>query len=169
MHDTPEWALTLSFWLHMLATVSWVGGLAVLSLFVFPIARRSLEAEAFSKFVRAVNKRLDPVGWFGLAVLTVTGLIQMSANQNYEGFLAVNNSWARAVLLKHITFFFIIVLSAYQTWTLTPALERAALRQSRGVDSPNAAQLQKRERTLMQANLILSLVVLLLTAWARTA
>ena len=55
MHDTPEWALTLSFWLHMLATVSWVGGLAVLSLFVFPIARRSLEAEAFSKFVRAVN------------------------------------------------------------------------------------------------------------------
>jgi uncharacterized membrane protein len=167
--NTPDWALTLSFWLHMLATVTWVGGLVVVSLVILPIARRSLGEESYPKFLRAVNKRLDPIGWFGLAVLTVTGLIQMSANPNYEGFLAVNNPWARAILLKHIAFLFIIAFSAYQTWTLTPALERAALRQARGKDNPEAPQLQRRERNLMRANLVLSLVVLLLTAWARIA
>lgn len=38
----PAWALALSFWLHLLATVAWIGGLAAIALLVLPSARRSL-------------------------------------------------------------------------------------------------------------------------------
>lgn len=166
---TPAWALTVSFWLHMLATVSWVGGLATLALLVFPIARRGMEPEAFADFVRRINKRLNPVGWFGLTVLTVTGLIQMSANPNYNGFLAVQNPWSRAILFKHLAFLGIIAVSAIQTWNLAPALEHAALRRSLGQEAPEAGKLQQRETRLVQLNLALGVVVLLLTALARVA
>ena len=167
--QTPVWALTLSFWLHMLVTVTWVGGLATLSLLVFPLARRSLDHQAYAKFVRAVNKRLDPLGWFGLAAFTVTGLIQMGANPNYDGFLTVTNLWARAILIKHLAFFGIIGVSAAQTWKIAPGLERAALLRSRGKQDSSEETLLQRERLLMRWNLALGLLVLLLTAVARTA
>lgn len=167
--QTPAWALTISFWLHMLATVTWVGGLATLALLVFPIARRTLETQAYADFVRRVNKRLDPLGWFGLSLLTVTGLIQMSANPNYLGFLSFENPWAQAILFKHIAFLGIILISAYQTWSLAPELERQALRRSRGKQVPEDDQLQRRETRLLSLNLTLGVIVLLLTALARVA
>ena len=166
---TPAWALTLSFWLHMLATVTWVGGLGTLALLVFPIAHRTLEPQAYADFVRRVNKRLDPLGWFGLSLLTVTGLIQMSANPNYLGFLAFENRWAQAILFKHIALLGIILISAYQTWNLAPQLERQAMLRSRGKQPPGDDNLQRRETRLLTLNLILGVAVLLLTALARVA
>lgn len=167
--QTPDWALTLSFWLHMIVTVTWIGGLAVISMLVIPIARKNLDSEAYAKFIRAINKRLDPAGWFGLAGFTVTGLIQMSANPNYEGFLAVSNPWSQAILIKHILFFLIIGLSAYQTWQVTPAIERAALLRATGKPADQENELQRKEQNLMRANLLLGVIILLLTAIARTA
>ena len=32
----PTWVLALSFWLHMVATVVWIGGLALMALVVWP-------------------------------------------------------------------------------------------------------------------------------------
>lgn len=166
--STPNWALTVAFWLHMLATVTWVGSLAVLSIIILPVAKNKITEKDYASFLRAVNKKLDPLGWFGLTVLTVTGLIQMSSNSNYEGFLAVNNDWARAILFKHIAFFGIIAISAYQTWTLTPALEREAIKKVKGLDT-NQPYLETRRERLIHLNLFLSVIVLLFTALARVA
>ena len=58
MSDTPFWALTISFWLHMLATVTWVGGQAILSLIVFPASRKSLSPEEHLKLLTAINRRM---------------------------------------------------------------------------------------------------------------
>lgn len=167
--QTPDWALTLSFWLHMIVTVTWIGGLAVISMLVIPIARKNLDPEAYPKFIRAINKRLNPAGWVGLAGFTVTGLIQMSANPNYEGFLAVSNPWAQAILIKHLVFFLIIALSAYQTWQLTPAIERAALLRAAGKPIDQENSLHRKEQNLMRVNVLLGIVILFLTAIARTA
>lgn len=154
----------------MLATVSWIGGLATLALFVYPLARRALEHEAYVKLLRSINKRLDPLGWMGLAVLTGTGMIQMAANSNYEGFLAFENEWARAILFKHLVFVVIILISAYQTWGIAPKMERNALLRAMGKDAIESdAVLQKREMFLLWGNLGLGIVVLLLTAWARVS
>lgn len=154
----------------MLATVSWIGGLATLALFVYPLARRVLEHEAYVKLLRSINKRLDPLGWMGLAVLTGTGMIQMAANSNYEGFLAFENEWARAILFKHLAFVVIILISAYQTWGIAPKMERNALLRAMGKDAVESdAVLQKREMFLLWGNLGLGIVVLLLTAWARVS
>ncbi len=167
--QTPAWALALSFWLHMVATVTWVGGLATLSLVALPAAQRSLDAETYARFLRGVNRRLDALGWIGLSVLTATGLVQMGANPNYEGFLAFGNNWSQAILLKHVVFLGIVGISAYQTWTLAPALERVALMRARGKEADELEALQAREARLMRLNLALGAAALVFTALARVA
>jgi uncharacterized membrane protein len=168
MSDTPVWALTISFWLHMLATVSWVGGQAIIALVVIPLSRKTLPLEQHHKLLSAINKRMSSGGWIGLAVLIGTGLVQLSANQNYTGFLSIDSNWAVAILLKHLAFGGILLLSAYQTWSLAPSIERNALLQLKGKASPEEeAKLRRREEWILRGNVILSVIVLFLTAVAR--
>jgi uncharacterized membrane protein len=168
MSETPAWALTISFWLHMLATVTWVGGQAALSLMVLPASRKILSPQDHHKLLTSINKRMRAIGWLSLAVLIGTGMVQLSANPNYEGFLAINNSWGVAILAKHLAFGAILALSAYQTWGLAPAMERLALLQSRDKASPEEMdRLTKREGQIHNFHLVLSVLVLFLTALAR--
>mgnify|MGYP005869463017 CR=1 FL=1 len=167
--DMPAWALALTYWLHMLATVLWLGSLALLSLIVIPAMRRSLDAPVQLKLMAALQKKLDPLGWFSAALLLATGMFQMSANPNYEGFLAIRGQWASSILIKHIFFLGMIAVSAAQTWWLLPSIQRAMLRQQKSGDMTEVEALQKREALLLKLNLILAILILGLTALARTA
>lgn len=166
---TPLWALSIAYWLHMLATVTWIGGLVVLSLLVLPGARKTLDARAYANLLDEVSHRLDPLGWFCILILLASGMIQMSANPNYQGFLSIQGLWAGAILVKHILFGMMVMISGYATWGLMPALRRAALLHVRGKESVNLVSLQQSSIRLMRLNLVLGVLVLLLTAVARSA
>jgi uncharacterized membrane protein len=163
----PAWGLTVAYWLHLLATVVWIGSLAALSILVLPAASRALDRAAFANLLSIIQKRLDPLGWFCLAVLVGTGMFQMSASPNYEGFLRIDSTWGVAILAKHILFAGMTALSAYLTWGLLPALRRETFRQAR--DSQEVAQLERRNLILLRLNLILSILILALTALARVS
>ncbi|NLG97031.1 MAG: hypothetical protein GX491_06680 [Chloroflexi bacterium] len=173
----PPFVLTIAYWLHMLATVVWIGGLAAVSLIVLPAAQSVLDRRAYSDLLTRMQVRLQQVGWFSLGLLFVTGLFQMSSSPAYEGFLAINNSWAVAILVKHLVIGLMILVSAYITWGLMPALQRAALARSiqssklKGVptDPESVSRLERREVWLLRLNLLLSALVLALTAWARAS
>jgi hypothetical protein len=62
-----------------------------------------------------------------------------------------------------------VVVSAYLTWGLTPALRRAALQRARGAETPNEVNLRRRESLLLRVNLVLGVIVLALTALARAS
>ena len=136
---------------------------------ILPVARRTLDREAFSAFLTGLQQRLDPLAWSSLVILLGTGMFQMSASPNYSGFLAIRGQWAIAILTKHVVFVGMTSLSAYVTWGLLPELRRVALRQARGQTVPEAEKLQQRELTLMRVNLILGVIILALTAIARAA
>jgi uncharacterized membrane protein len=153
----------------MLATVLWIGGLAALSIIFLPTARKVLDPEAYANLLAAMQKRLDPLGWFSVIVLLASGMLQMSSNPNYEGFLTIQGLWAGSILIKHILIGLMVLVSGYITWGLLPALSRAALMQASGKQAPDLYTHQNRESTLLRLNLILGILVLLLTAVARSA
>jgi uncharacterized membrane protein len=163
------WALSLAYWLHMLATVAWIGGLVSLSLLVLPAARQALDDQAYAGLIGKLRRRLDPLGWACLIALAATGLFQMSANPNYQGILAVDNLWAVAILIKHLVFLVMIGVSAFMTWGVMPRLQRAALLASRGQETPEARRWQQQEKLLLWLNLVLGVLVLGLTALARAS
>ena len=165
----PFWALSLAYWLHMLATVVWIGGLVTLVILVLPVAKRLLEPDLFAQFLEGLQRRLDPLGWLSLSVLLVTGLFQMSANPNYNGLLSISNRWAASILIKHVLFLGMIAVSAYMTWGLFPAIRRNALLKTKGVDAIEGSKLERRESFLLRLNLLLSVLILGLTALARAS
>ena len=166
----PPLSLAIAYWLHLLATVIWVGGLAALAVIVLPAARRSLDATAYSALLARLQTRLQQVGWFCLAVLGVTGMFQMSSHPAYAGFLAITNNWALAIFAKHIVIGLMVVVSAYVTFGVLPAMQRTVLLRAAGreVSPEQVRRLEQRETLMLNANLALSVIVLLLTALARS-
>lgn len=162
----PYWALSIAYWLHMLATVVWIGGLVTLALMVIPLAQRALDTQAYVRFLNDLQRRLDPIGWFSLILLVASGLFQMSASPNYEGFLSVSNRWAAAILIKHIVFIVMVGVSAYLTWVLLPQLRRTAMRLNEGSESE---KLLRQNTRLMRLNLVFAVLILALTAIARVS
>lgn len=154
----------------MLATVAWLGGLSATALFVIPAARKTLSDDSYAALLGRIQQRLQLVGWLSLAILFGTGLFQMSASPSYEGFLAISNSWSVAIFAKHIVIVVMIGASIYITWVLNPKLQRLALLHAAGkeVSLQQSSALRQQEKTLVWVNLVLSILVLLLTAIART-
>lgn len=169
--DLPDFGLALAYWLHIVATVTWVGGLIALSVLVIPAARRTLQPGDYAALFDRLQAGLQRVSWLSLAVLIATGMFQMSAHPAYEGFLAISNAWSVAILIKHILIGFMVLAGAYLTWGIMPSLRRMALLRAAGqnLDAAKDLALRKRESRVLTINLILSILVLLLTAIARAA
>lgn len=169
MSPPPTWALTLVFWLHMLATVTWVGSLAAISLLILPSMKRTLDPDTQLVFIEALQKRLEPIAWFSISLLIVTGLFQMSVNPHYDGFLSTSTQWSLAILTKHILGVFMVVTSAIQTWEVIPAIRRAIVMSKKSKNTEELDVLRRREILLLRINLGLSVLILGATAVARTS
>ena len=164
----PSWALAAMFWLHLLATVSWIGSLVSIYVLILPIAGRTLKPADELALMDGVQKRLEPIAWFSVSVLIVTGLFQMSVNPHYNGFLSTSGQWSLAILSKHILVAGLIAVSAIHTWDVLPALRRALMRKERA-DPAEVLKLQRRERLMLRISLILAAFILLATAIARAS
>lgn len=165
----PAWALALTFWLHLLATVTWVGSLAGVSFLVLPAMQRSLNPETQLVFIEAMQKRLEPIAWFSMALLLLTGLFQMSVNPHYDGFISVSTQWSVAILTKHLLGIVMVIVSAIQTWEVIPSIRRAIMRSKKNNNAEELDALRRREILLLRMNFGLSILILLATAFARAS
>ena len=165
----PSWALALTYWLHLLATVTWIGSLASISILILPAMQRSLSPDSQLVFIEAMQKRLEPIAWFSISLLILTGLFQMSVNEHYDGFLSISTQWSLAILTKHLLGIGMVVVSALQTWEVIPAIQRAIVRSKKSENTEELAVLRQREIRLLRINFGLSVLILLATAFARAA
>lgn len=159
------WVLALSYWIHLLATVVWLGGLALMGLVAWPALRReTLQSNQWL----TLQKRFLPFINVSLVLLLITGFVQMTNDVNYDGFLSLNSLWAQAILVKHIAVGGMIVITALIQWRIYPAMDRLELlRQAQPeVAAAEQAALQQREVRLLQLNLLAAAAVLLFTAIA---
>ena len=166
---TPSaWILAILYWLHMLATVTWIGSLAAINLLVLPASTRTLKLVDQLSFIAALQKRLEPLAWFCMGILLVTGLFQLSTSPHYDGFLDISTQWSLAILIKHGLAVLMVVVSAMQTWEVLPAIQRILLKKETA-DEAELAKLQKKEVLLLRLNLLLSALILGATAYARVS
>ena len=162
-----EAALTLSLFFHIAATVIWIGGILLITFLVVPELNRALaEQPALHQLLTRLRARFTIVGNLALAVLIVTGLLQMSTDSNYEGLLRFSNRWSQALLLKHILIIVMALCGLLLQFAVAPALERASLLRARGLDERDEwARLHLRERRLTIVIAMLALAILAASAW----
>ena len=166
---TPStWILAIIYWLHMLATVTWIGSLAAINLLVLPASQRTLKLGDQLSFIAALQKRLEPLAWFCMGLLLVTGLFQLSTSPHYDGFLNTSTQWSLAILVKHGLAIVMVIVSAIQTWEVLPAIHRTLLKKEKA-DEGELAKLQKKELLILRLNLLISALILAATAYARVS
>ena len=166
---TPSaWILAAIFWLHMLATVTWIGSLAAINIIVLPASHRTLKLADQLSFIAALQKRLEPLAWFCMGLLLVTGLFQLSTSPHYDGFLSLSTQWSFAILIKHGLAVIMVVVSAIQTWEVLPAIQRTLMKKGKA-DEEELRNLQRKEIILLRISLLLSALILGATAVARVS
>jgi uncharacterized membrane protein len=163
--ELPLWVLAISYWVHLLATVVWLGGLALIAFVAWPAVRRQQLAIEQWTWLR---KRFTPLANISLALLWVTGFLQMTADPNYEGFLVLDSTWAQAILIKHIAVAGMMVFGLYLQWRIYPALDRVAVLADKrpGTAAAEQEKLVLQEIRLLHLNLVCAAAVLLCTAVA---
>lgn len=159
------WILALSYWIHLLSTVIWLGGLALMGLVAWPALRKgTLEANQWL----SLQRRFSPWVNGSLVLLLVTGFVQMTNDPNYNGFLQVDSVWAWAILIKHIAVVAMILIAALAQVRIYPAMDRAALlaQQRPQLAAEQAAALTRQEIRLLRLNMVCAAAVLFFTAVA---
>jgi uncharacterized membrane protein len=165
-----EWLLALSQFLHLVATIVWLGGLTLMTIIVLPETRalmaRHEQHRVLIDLLDRLRKRFYPLANLSLVVLIVTGLYQMDRSPQYDGLLQFTNDWTRAILLKHLAVLGMLLIGTIMQWGVLPALERASLLARQGKESPDLEKLRQRESRLTAINCVLGILVLVCTAIA---
>ena len=164
-----HWALATSYFFHLIATIVWIGGLALLVMVVWPAARQVYGGDPrLAELLGNIRRRFSRLANLSLVVLIVTGMLQMTGDPNYDGVLTFDNDWSRAMLAKHIAIVGMVLVGMILQWGIAPAQERFAILLAKGREaSPDEIeQLARRERQLNVINLVLGVLVLAFTALA---
>jgi uncharacterized membrane protein len=164
-----NWILSASYALHMIATVLWVGGLVFQAVFLLPLFTKPALDVSTRNNITLLQARFLPLAWLSLAVLLGTGLTQMAAHPQYEGLLAIQNRWSIAILAKHLSIVPMVAITAFQSLFLHPTLQREQLRAKSNPEQAVPKEALFTEKRLIVFNVILSMLVIILTAIARTS
>ncbi len=159
------WILVVSYWLHLIATVIWLGGMALIFLIAWPALRQgTLQSNNWLN----LQQRFTPYANGSLLVLLITGFVQMTNDPNYNGFLVLDSLWAGAILLKHLAFLGMVLIGGYVQGFLHPAMSRVRLlAETRpGLAESEKEKMSRKEIQLLRFNLICALLVLFFTAIA---
>ncbi len=168
--------LAILFAAHLLSAVVWIGGMIVLALVVFPGVRRVLGDAWFdttsphssaAMLLTELERRFTPLANLSLIVLIATGMLQMSADENYGGFLEFNNTWAWAMLLKHLAVVGMVLIAGYIALVLEPQRSRLqTLAAAKRPDQEASGSLARRRAHVARMNIACGLLTLLFTAIA---
>ena len=154
-----EILLVAIMWLHLTATVIWLGGITFILLVTLPSARQVLRGEA-GGMMGEVTRRFTPMANLSILFLLLSGIFLMAINGNISGE-ALTGGHGMAMLLKILLFLLMAGVHFFRGKVLA---SRIANTQSDGEKS----RLQKLSLNLVWLNLGSGLAVLLLSAFVAT-
>jgi uncharacterized membrane protein len=145
--------ISLSYWLHAVATVIFIGHFVLLAGIYLPALSKNGSA------LSEISKRSRSWLYASLLIFMVTGIYLMVVDPNYLGVGNFTNLWAIMMLVKHILIVGMIGMGFFYN---------AILRVGPLMASNNSAeQAIARFRTYVNVMAVSGIVVLLLTAFAQ--
>lgn len=148
----------LMVWLHLLAAVSWIGGMVFLSLVLVPALKREAASSQRAALFRAIAFRFRAVVWSSVGVLLVTGPILLT----HRGLSLLEPSRWPAVLTGKLSLVLLLfALTGAHDFAVGPRVSR--IRQMPESDRTEIDRLLITwSPWLARLSLLLALVILLL-------
>ncbi len=153
--------LTLSLWLHALATVILIGYYMLLSLVYLPYLSKEFRGAALGAALDAISERVRPWLSVSLLVFLVTGVYLTLGDAYYLGFGDFGNAWSVLMLVKHVIVLAMIALGVILTMTVKRGLAVPATAHNPHFEPWGRIQL------IAHATSLCGALVLLLTAVAQ--
>jgi uncharacterized membrane protein len=150
----------LSVSIHVFAALVWLGGMFFIALVGAPVLRRLDRPELRQALFDQLGVRFRTVGWISLAVLLVTGVV----NLWFRGALSMatwrdpafsGSGWATALKYKLAAVLVMLVVEGYHDWVLGPRASRM------NASSPEAAVLRKRASLYARISAVAGVVIIL--------
>ena len=146
--------------LHILAAVSWVGGMIFLSLVLAPLVRSRKAAPEFMALFRSAALRFRPVVWVAIAILLITGPMLLS--QRGLSVLAPA-SWSGIVTVKLTLVALLLFLTLLHDLVFGPQVSRvSAIAESQRTTEEQV--IFKSARWLPRLSLLIALAVVIAAA-----
>jgi copper resistance protein D len=146
--------------LHILAAVSWIGGMIFLSLVLAPLVRGRKAAPQFMALFRSAALRFRPVVWVAIAVLLTTGPMLLSL----RGISVTSpSSWQGIVIVKLTLVALLLFLTLLHDLVFGPQISRvSAIPESQRTTGEQLVF--KTARWLPRLSLFIALAVLVVAA-----
>ncbi|MBS0149837.1 MAG: CopD family protein [Nitrospira sp.] len=146
--------------LHILAAVSWVGGMIFLSLVLAPLVRSRKAVPEFMALFRSAALRFRPIVWVAMAILVMTGPMLLS----FRGVaVASPSSWPGIVMVKVTLVALLLFLTLLHDLVLGPQVSRVnAIPESQRTAGEQVVF--KTARWLPRLSLLLALAVVITAA-----
>ena len=109
--------------LHILAAVSWVGGMIFLSLVLAPLVRSRKAVPEFMALFRSAALRFRPIVWVAIAILVMTGPMLLSLR---GVAVASPTSWPGIVIVKLTLVALLLLLTLLHDLVLGPQVSRVS-------------------------------------------
>lgn len=154
----------LNVFLHLLAAMLWLGGTFFLALVGAPVLRAIEPPELRQRLFHVLGERFRAVGWVAIAVLLVTGTL----NLWYRGWLTwalfrSNLFWStrtgHALAVKLICVALLVIGSAVHDFILGPKAGRVP------AGSPEALRYRRQAAWLARFNAVVGLVLVGAAVW----
>ncbi|MHB8842240.1 MAG: DUF4149 domain-containing protein [Candidatus Aquicultor sp.] len=142
-------------WLHLIATVTWIGGITFVLFIAMPSAKEVLGSEA-SKMMGIISRRFTMYANYSILLLIITGVAIVTLDGGFPGVGGSNSALAGTFILKHMAVLSMVAIHFYRGLVLAPKISKA--------QPDHLPGLQKLSLNLVKVNCALGLGVLLLSA-----
>ena len=148
----------ISNFLHLLATVTWIGGMLFVNLVLMP-SLTAIDPPQRGKLMGAIAKRFAILSWGSIVILLVTGVIVAPS----QSLLNLSTAYGVTLFLKHLAVLAMIVIGVRTAFVIAPKMQ--SLAPAPGTPpSPAYLNVQKQFSLLARVNMLLGVLVLLLVA-----
>ncbi len=153
----------VSVWLHVLAAVTWLGGMAFVALVVVPWLRSSTGKVNAGALMAETGARFRTVGWTCFGVVLVTGTYNLwFRGVRLHDFVDpqwLASSFGQTLLAKLLVFVAVVSLSAVHDFWIGPHATAVIAKDPSG---PEAARLRRRASWRGRRNMLLALALVAL-------
>lgn len=147
---------TASRWLHLVATLVWLGGISFLLLVAIPSARRIL-GPAAGELLNEISRRFTKLANASIALLLVTGAVMMALAGRPGGAPAPESAWSLTLVVKHALFLIMVLVHFFRGLALAPRIRRIT-------EEAEKQALARLSLNLVKLNWGLGMLVLLLSS-----
>jgi len=144
--------------LHLLATVTWIGGMFTINLVLMP-SLAAIDPPQRGKLLGAALERFKPLALGAMAVLLITGVLVAPP----RSLLNLSTPYGVALALKHLVVLAMVVIGLMVPFVISPKMQSLAPAPGER-PTPAFIQTQKQLSVLARVNMILGVVVLFLAA-----